>query len=239
MSDRRIGPDDLGEFEGLPPDDPKLAELEGQPRVRAQLRAYRDFMQPSDLPDRAEMAEAEDRLKDALERELGVSLSGRPTGAASERAVAAAPGRGPGLFERLLGPRLRPVFAALAIVVVAGGAWLWNASRREAGEPVMRGGSPPAQGELQVESLPQELADGTLRLRWTPSTEATHYTVVFLSPALEELARVPGLTGPSLDLEPGALPPGLAPHSRVLWKVVAMRGADEVAHSPALPLQLP
>ena len=68
---------------------------------------------------------------------------------------------------------------------------------------------------------------------------AESYAVVFLSPDLVEIARVSGVTESHLDLRPGALPTGLASGNRVLWRVSAMRGPDELARSRALMVTLP
>lgn len=245
MNDRRIEPEDLGGLEGLPPDDPRTRALEGQPRARAQLRAYRDFVAPGDAPDGARVPEAEAQLKEALERELGVTIAGDAEdagGRAAQRrpkagASTALPRRGG--FWSVFEPRLRPAFALAALVIVAGGAWLFTATRREGG-PIMRGSAPPVvQGGLVVRAAPERLADGSLRLSWTPAAEAESYAVVFLSPGLVEIVRVDGLRDTFFDLEPRALPAGLERGSRVLWRVVAMRGVDEVGRSPVAALTVP
>jgi hypothetical protein len=237
MSDRRVEPEDLGGLEGLPPDDPRVRDLESQPRARAQLRAYRDFVAPGDVPEGARVHEAEARLGEALERELGTPIGGA-SGAPS--ATPSRPQRGGGFLSMLFAPRLRPALALAALLVVTGGVWLVTATRQKPGGPIMRGTSPaPPEGGVAGSANTERLADGALRLTWTPSAEAESYAVVFLSPDLAEIARVSGVTEPHLDLRPGALPAGLAPGSRVLWRVHAMRGPDELARSHALMVTLP
>jgi len=62
---------------------------------------------------------------------------------------------------------------------------------------------------------------------------------VFLSADLSEVARVANVNETHLDLAPAALPSGLRSGEQVLWRVHAMRGPDEVAHSRTQPLTLP
>lgn len=236
MSDRRIEPEDLGGLEGLPPDDARMRSLESQPRVRAQQRAFREFLAPGDAPDPAQVAEAEVRMREALEREIGIPLGGASGGRAAD-AAARARHRG-SLWAAW--PRLRPALAFAAVVLVAGGAWMFATLRRESAAPQLRASQPviPRSGLVTAEK-PERLDGGGLRLTWAPVGEADSYTVVFLAPDLAEVAQVAGLRQTHLNLKPGSLPRGLVPGSRVLWRVSAMRGADEVARSGTLTAELP
>jgi hypothetical protein len=230
----RIEPEDVGGLEGLPPSDPRVRALEEQPRARALQKAYREFASPEVGIDSAEMMEAEDRLQVALEREIGVPL-GEPTEAGSS-ARAVRPRRRPGFLGALLDSQWRPAFAVAALVVVAGGAWLLTATRRE-GAPVMRG---PESGAVGDAAAPRAvpLPDGSWRLTWPGSADAESYEVVFLSAELTEIARVTGLRETHLDLRPDALPSGLVLGSHVLWRAHAMRGTDEVSRTAVVPLAL-
>jgi hypothetical protein len=192
------------------------------------------------MPAGADLAEAEARLGAALERELGVPLDLGAEPAAPASSAPPGPRGAGGLWRALLAPRFRPALAFAAVVAIAGGAWMIAASRREAGEPLMRGPAAVAPGsDLAAGEAPEPLEDGSLRLSWTPAAEAASYTVLFLSPDLTEIARVEGLAESRLDLRPGSLPAGLTPGTQVLWRVLAMRGADEVARSRTLPVTLP
>jgi hypothetical protein len=240
VSDRRIEPEDLGALEGLPTDDPLLRQLESQPRARAQYRAYRDFVAPGDVPEGARVHEAEARLAEVLERELGTPIGRTPEAVPGARSAAPARSQGGGGFLSLLfGPRMRPAFALAVMLVVAGGVWIYTATRQP-GEPILRGGTRagPLGGPVGGVATGR-LADGTVRLTWTPSAGAESYAVVFLSPELAEIARVRGITETHLDLRPGALPAGLMSRSQVLWRVVAMRGPDELTRSSTLTVTLP
>jgi hypothetical protein len=252
VSDHRIEPEDLGDLRELRPGDPRLEALESQPRARAQMRAYRDFVTPGDAPEGAKVTEAEARLREALERELGVPLPGAPVAPVGGSSVpsgadqpsdtrdrAGAPPRGGGLLGALFSPRMRPALAMAALVIVAGGAWLMTAGRREGEEPIMRGSAPAGpQGGISV--MPSERQPGgALRLEWAPSAEADRYAVVFQAPDLTEIARVDDLSSTHLDLDPGALPAGLQSGQSLLWHVIALRGRDEVARSATQPITVP
>jgi hypothetical protein len=236
VSDPTRGPEDLGELEGLPHDDPRLHALESQPRVRAQRRAYQDFVTPGDEPAGARPAEAAARLRETLERELGVAIDERsdPTRAPSERGARGQRRVQPGWLDRLFGAPWQPLGVA-ALLVVAGGLWLLSSSRHESA-PVFRGGT-------RVEgwsALPaQRQSDGSVRLQWPASPGAARYAVVFLSADLREIARLEDLSTTRIDLRPGRLPVGLESGSHVLWRVVALSGADEVARSGLQPLIVP
>src|SRR5262245_17000485 len=72
MTDPPMDPDELAGLEDLAPDSPQVREA--PPSTRARLHEYRDFVAPGDAPPGARVAEAERRLGEALERELGVTL---------------------------------------------------------------------------------------------------------------------------------------------------------------------
>lgn len=233
MSDRRIEPEDLGDLAALPPEDPRVRALDS--RARAQLRAYQEFVAPGQVPEGARVADAERKLGEALEREIGAPV-GSPTPAHS---APAAPRRGGGWLGELLAPRLRPALAMAAVLIVAGGVWLITSAPRREGAPLMRGPGPTVPESGLVAAAPKPLPDGSLRLSWTPAAEAASYTVVFLSPDLAEITRVTDLGTTHVDLRPGSLPNGLKPGTWVLWRVLAMRGEDEVARSSTMSVSLP
>jgi hypothetical protein len=225
MSDR----DALDRLAGLPPDDPRVQAA--PPHVRAQLRALRAFETPDDVPEGARVAEAERVLGDVLEREVvgpGVAHHGRERSSTAARPSAT---RTPARMR----PALALAFAAL--VVVIGGAWLVASRERgPATEPVMRGG-PTTDEALTTGSHP--LPDGSLRLEWAATPGADAYTVVFLSPELVEVGRLTALRDNHLDLHRDSLGRGLSSGVAVLWRVHAMRGADEIARSQPQAITLP
>jgi len=139
-----------------------------------------------------------------------------------------------------MSPPLAPVFATAAIlVVVTLGASLerWY---RESREPLYRGGEAPVTpGAWDARLAVEPIETGSVRLSWAPATGADTYAIVFLSADLVEIARVGGVRETALALTPGALPPGLASGTEVLWRVVALRGDEEVASSPTTPVAVP
>jgi hypothetical protein len=236
MSDDRRDPDELAGLEDLPPDDPRVRAL--GPGARARLHAYHDFVAPGELPEGANLAEAERLLGETLERELGVSIGHGPERPRGVPDAAGGPRRAGGSLAALLGPRLLPAFAAALLVAVAGGAWLVVSSRRGGEEPVMRGGPGSSPGVEATASV-RTLGDGTLRLEWTPTPEATGYALVFLSPDLTEIARVAKVRETRFELRAGSLPPGLPSGADVLLQVVAMRGSDEITRAQTVAIRIP
>lgn len=195
-------------------------------------------MAPGELPEGARVAEAEARLTALLEQELGVSI-GQQTPARGPAPTRRAERGGGGWLETLLRPSLRPAWGLAAAVIVAGGVWLAATTRQER-EPVMRGPSattPEGGLAATVTASPQE--DGSIRLEWTATPEADRYVVVFLSPELVEVARVSDLRATRLELRSDALPAGLTPRARLLVRVLALRGADEVTRSRSMSVTLP
>jgi len=222
--------DELAPYADLPPDDPRIAAL--PPRLRARLHAYREFLAPGDVPDGARPDEAERRLGEMLERELGIAPAGRA------RAAAAAGAGGPRPLPWWTKPGGRLALAFAALVVVVAGSWLATLQTLRPREPMMRGAPDASRGgNLSVRI--RALADGAVRLEWDTPPGADRFTLVFLSPDLTEIARVPDLQESHFDLRPGALPAGLAPGTRVLWRALALHGPDEIARSRTEAIAVP
>jgi hypothetical protein len=224
--------EELAGVENLAPDDPQVAGR--GPRVRARLRAYRAFVAPGEAPEGARVGEAEDRLGEILEREIGAPVAG--TSMVGTTPATANPARD-GFWTWLLGPRMRPALALGALLVVVGGVWLTRSGFR-AEQPVLRGSNPPATA-TELATVTVTRGDGSVRLEWLAAPGAASYTLVFLSPELNEIARLPDVHGTSFDLRPGALPAGLAPGASALWRVEAMSGNDELARSKVTSITIP
>jgi hypothetical protein len=240
MSDPRLDPERLAELLDLPEDDPRRRTVEDLPRLRARLRASREFLRPTDLPAGAQVEAAEDQLGRMLERELGVTLGTDVEAGDTTRRHGGAAGAGSrtGRWAWLVSPALRPALAVAALVVIGGGVWLAS-SLREPDAPVLREVTPaPQESAFAGDPEPARLGDGALRLSWTAHPEADAYTVVFLSSDLVEIARVGPSRSTHLDLRPHELPAGLVRGRPVLWRAVALRGTDEIGATSALPLTL-
>jgi hypothetical protein len=243
MSDRRVEIEDPARWPDLPPDDPLRRELEARPSARSRVRAYREFMAAGNLDGSPERAEAEARLAAAIDAEIGVpgAAAGAPAPAPvrAERAAAGREPRRPLPFPWLGTSRLKPLVAVAAVVVAAAGAGLVTSVLRQQQGDTLRGTVAPGAGAWDARPLARVTPNAGLSLSWAVDPDAEHYTVVFISDDLTELDRVEGITGGELILTREALPRGLAPGSTVSWRVLALRGTDEVGRSPAAPVTLP
>lgn len=234
MNDRRNEIEDLAELSQLPPGDPRRQAFESRPGARARLKAYEAFMAAGGEATPAERAEAEAKLGALIERETGVPLpaarrEAAPPGAARESWLA-----------WLWSPRLRPAVATVAVLAVVTLAAGLERRYRAAKAPVYRSEEPaPAAGAWDARPATTPVAGGAVRLSWAAAPGADRYRVEFLAGDLAELARVEDLAAAELVLDPRALPAGLASGAEVLWRVVATRGADEIARSPGMPLLVP
>jgi hypothetical protein len=240
MSDRGFEPDDLAELAGLSPDDPRGRALEPDPRLRARIRLLEEFEKPGSIPEGARVAEAEARLAETLGRELGVPVGRESESPAEERVRMSElewrrrsqSGRRRGFLGQLLTPSL----AAAAVLVVVAGAW-FMVSTRKSESPVMRGPTPAAPtGALVGSATP---IAGGVRLAWTAHPEAQAYVVTILAPDLTEIVALDPVTETHLDFAVSARNETLAPDGQMLWRVVAVHGADEVGRSQTMSLTLP
>jgi hypothetical protein len=246
MTERHIPDDELGLVLDLDPADPRRGHLDRCPRCYARMAEYRDFVAAQPGAPGARLGEARERLGEALEREIAGGAAERGTGRAVRAGGGDEPRPAPWLDRVTRGlhlPRLRPelAMAAIAVVIVAGGAWL--AFRGREGIPPPPGGEPTLRGEVVRGPLtlehPSVLADGALELAWTSMPGATRYQVRFVAPDLSDLATVEAGSDTRVILRRGSLPGGLASRALVTWQVVAMSGNDTLATSRATPVRLP
>ena len=226
------------------------------PIREARQRALAEFERPGPLPAEARPDEAEAQLLAQLERELGVTIAEAPPVPERRPAVHPAGGGVQGFFARWFGgPGWRSALALGGVIAIAVGAWSLLGPGREESRlrgPAMPGGAWNADPEVRI-IVPPSGSTGTdgggVMLKWNPAPRATHYAVVFLAPDLTEIARVedvrqadpqlPGSGETALFLRKDRLPSGLTSASEVLWRVTAYAGEDEIARSPATPVQLP
>jgi hypothetical protein len=206
------------------------------PAERARAAAYREFMEPGELPAGARVDEAEARLGAMLERELGVAIE-----PADEEgpAASAAPGPARGFSGARRSSRLRTGLGIVAtMVLVAGVSWV-ALTARSPRERVLRGTTEPASGSWNAEPTIQASASHAARLSWHADPRADSYTVVFLSADLTELARIAGVSETSFVLTPETRPAAIPADAQGLWRVDAYAGADSIARSPASPITFP
>ncbi len=229
MSDRCFTDEELGEMRDLSGDDPRRIHLRDCPRCSTRLAQFEAFLAAESDVAEAHLERAREYLDRALEREIG--------GAAPDRQV-----RGPDLQPRrrgwtdwLTGPRLRPVLAAAALVIVVGGAW-WLTRDREQTPAKLRGEQPA--GPLTVEE-PRALEGGGLELSWSPMRGADRYQVRLVAPDLTDLAALDSITVPHVELRHANLPARITPGTLAMWQVVALRGRDTLGVSLATPIRVP
>jgi len=215
-----------------------MTERDEDVRARAGELIHREFVDPHELPEPAEQARAEARLQETLEREIGVPLGPVDVPGAARRPALFPTVRAENgldeVFRWLIGAAWKPAIAVVQLVV---GTWTYGVML-EKKSPVMRGREAVTGGEL-VLAPPVTRADGSVLLSWSPLSDAERYAVVFQSPDLVEIGRLTDITGTTLGLSARALPDGLAPGGSVLCRVVALRGADEIARSKTIAVTLP
>jgi len=230
--------EELAEIAALPPDHPRRVALEASARGRALLVSYEAFARPGAPPPQAGVAQAKAQLDARIARELRLepAAAGAAEHGPREPSARSRAPRASGWRWSWAGA-LRPAFAAVLVVALAGGLWL---STRHAGSPerIVRG---HRVGEAAALVLlpPRPLDHGAIELRWQPVAGADHYEVEFFGPDLADLARVPCGAQAELRLLPGALPAGVRPGMSVLWQVTARRGNVQLAVSEVAPLRIP
>jgi hypothetical protein len=235
MIDRCLGDDELGELEGLPPDDRRSQHVEQCPRCRARLRSYREFMAEAGPPATAGERLAREAVSAALEREIfGATASQNPMAPPSSlhrarRSFAWLP-------EALRPPVLRPALAVAAVVLIGFGVVQVARQLGEGGPTgTVRGGA-GGDGAAAMSVARVVLADGRPALSWTRLPAAEDYEVLLIGADLTELGRVAVGADSLLVLEPGRLPAAAARESALVCRIVARRGGDEIGRSNLVPL---
>ena len=235
-----IDEESLGDVLALPETDPRRRHVDECPRCRALVVSYRQFLDPAP-EETASYGSAEDRrLTEHRERLAGVPAT---RGSAATRddadARAATPARPAGTprswGERLFGPALRPVWAIAAIVIAFGVMKI--APKSPPGvtaPPTLRGGA-----SRELATATPSYAANAVTLLWSANPEADHYQLRFFSTALAEIGRRDLGRDTSVTLATGDLPAAYAGGEAILWRVVAMKGGDELESSAPGSLKMP
>jgi hypothetical protein len=92
--------------------------------------------------------------------------------------------------------------------------------------------------ELALDA-PRYDSDGGVRLSWRGSPGSESYVVRFFSVGLEPIGEVPAGPESALNLSPSQLPQTFSRGESVLYRVVALRGGDELATSAAGTIRKP
>lgn len=229
----------LGDVLALPQSDPQRRHVDECPRCRALAVSYRQFIDPSS-EESASYGTAEDqRLTEFRERLTGASPAVAPGTVRDAKARAAVPGARTSAAgsrpwsDRLFGPALRPVWA-LAAIAIAFGVMKIAPKSPPAGAPTLRGGNAHELGT----AMPSYAAHG-VTLVWSPNPEADHYQLRFFSTALTEIGRRDLARDTTVTLAIGDLPAAYAGGETIFYRVVAMKGGDELESSAPGSLRKP
>jgi len=230
VPDECYSPEILAELADAPLDDPRRAHLESCPRCRAQLAAYRKFMQPGELPAGAKLPDAEARLDTALSAEIFPAEAGSEV--VTESAEARAPG---GLIGHWFSDPSRRLLSLAAVLVVAMGiVVLTDVGDSPRRAPVLREDSDPITDSFTARAT--TLADGRLQISWSGVAGADGYQIGIFGTDLAEMTRFDAGTDVEMVLDLADL---LAGEETVIWQVIALRGGDEIARSDPLYLSGP
>lgn len=222
-----LEPEELGDLESLPPDDPRRAHVATCARCQARLAALRAFeASPPLTPARA--AEVRARLSTARQGWFAGSAA-RP---ASRPEPAGAWWRG------LFGPTLRPAWIGLAAVVLVVALIARFRGGQTPTPPVLRGpadSSASAYGEVEL-LMPRLLADGDFELRWHAAPGAKNYRIDIISVELVPLDRGPLQTDTIGFVRRDSLPASLAHGANFYARVVALDDDRQIAESALVSL---
>lgn len=228
MTDQRFTPEEFARLLALPPDHPDRRRAESDPRWGAWRRMLAAFESRAALGlDDGELRAADAALAPRLEAEIGVA-PGRLYGETAPSPVRRA--RQPRGFGAWFRPAWTPALAFAAMLVVAGGVWIY--AGREPAPRVVR------SGDAGAPVVTLSVAGGR-ELRWNAVPGASEYRVTFLGPDLREIATVAGLTATTLKLDPGNRPAGLVSGAEVAATVAAYRDGLLLAESKTKALRLP
>jgi hypothetical protein len=210
----------LGEILALPESDPRRAHVRDCPRCRALALSYERFMAADDPAPYGPRERAS--LDAARERLLG--LGGAPAEAPSRRP---APAERQPWWAGWRQPALRPAFAFAAVLIAVAGLFVVPRFLGPAPESIVRG---PGSQPLSLAD-PRYERGGVVRLAWRSAPNAETYEVRFFSTALESLGVVPVGPDTTVSIGAGRLPAAFGRSRPLLYRVVALRGRDEMATS--------
>lgn len=236
MTTRPVGcvaEEDLGDTLALPESDPRRTHLETCPRCRALVVSYRQFLEPGGDESNAygtSEARALDRFRERLTGEAPAAAAAAPS---------ASRGREPrdreSWWSKLFAPPLRPAWGVLAVLVVIAGVWIGPRLAPPEPTSALRG-NPEAVLTL---SEPVRRADGGVNLEWHAVPDADRYELRFFSTDLVEIGRRDLGDTTRVDLLNSDLPQTYHAGNIVLYRIVALKGGDEIEASSPGSLQKP
>jgi len=220
MSEKCCTPEDFEHLLDLPDGHEDLRHLDTCTECRAELDLYRSFLSRDNVPDDANLADANTRLGAFLEREIG--------GASTTIVQGPTPtGR-----RRLDLRRWSPVLVAACLACVALFVGFQDDGRMDDPSGIVRDMSAETPA-LDISET--DTADGFV-LAWAGPAEADGYQVVVLNTSMVEIDRF------AVDLS-GEHRIGRVDHDWLqdpgpfLWYMVALRDGDEIARSVVRALE--
>lgn len=215
MSQRCYEIEELGTLTELPADNPQLRHLEACARCRARFAAYRDFMDPGELPPEAQADSANARLTAALEREAALHP---PT--PTRRRFSP--------FERLIAILKRPalvpawgLMVGLAIVLI----WQYAGEGPQSpDDPSVLRGNEATHGAVILAADAEILSDGTILFAWEAHAGCEAYQILLFGADLTELRTLDAGSAAQVSLDLGEI-------DAHYWRVIGLQAGARTAQS--------
>lgn len=229
MKDGCLKPEEIAGAQLAAADDPRRLHLESCSRCGALAASLDLFRSGDDLPDVADMADAERRLADFLEREVEREVEREPERQPSSRM---------GLSRKHRRRSYAPVlWAAAAVLAVAVGLpFFIGGDAEQPGGILLRDGGDFSPANWSIHE-PEMLTDGGTLLTWDPVDGATGYRILLLDGRQQEAGTLDA--GAMTELVLAANGSGLLVDRPRPWyfRVVARDRTGELMRS--LPRLLP
>jgi hypothetical protein len=230
--------EELGEISELPDGDPRRAHLAECAHCSALVAAVREFRDPSAMPAGARPQDAALRLRGLVDHKLGLSDLPSGEGVDPRRRRDARSPRHPWLSS-LWRPPLRPAWGLAAACLVVVGFLTLVRHQSETPGPIVTRNAQPHMGHALLLHPARALPAGQILLSWEPVEGADGYEVLLLDTNLTVRERLPAGSDPTASVEGDRLRELFGDRQSILWQVRALRGGDELLHSPPERLQVP
>lgn len=220
MSEKCFTPDDFDYLLELPDGHEDLRHLDTCPECRSELDLYRSFLSRDNVPDGANLADANARLDNFLEREIGgtsPTILRGPTHSGKPR------------FDLR---RWSPVLVAACLAGVALFVGFRDDGRMDYPSGVVRDMSTTTPA-LDISET--ATADGFV-LTWTGPADADGYQVVVLNTSMVEIDRFTVDLSGEYRLGPDRYQ-WLQDSGPYFWYMVGLRDGDEIARSAVHALE--